>query len=46
MEATGYLIENKIADIVSKTSPKNNLETDEERLKEKFYISRIKTKRY
>ena len=46
VEATGYLIENKIADIVSKTSPKNNLETDEERLKEKFYISRIKTKRY
>ena len=46
VEATGYLIENKIADRVSKTSPKNNLETNEERLREKFYISRIKTKSY
>ena len=46
--ATGDLIGNKIADKItrsSKTSPQNNLKTNEKKLSEK-YLSRIKTKNY
>ena len=46
--ATGDLIGNKIADKItrsSKTSPQNNLKTNEKRLSEK-YLFRIKTKNY
>ena len=46
--ATSDLIGNKIADKItrsSKTSPQNNLKTNEKKLSEK-YLSRIKTKNY
>ena len=46
-EATGDLIRNKIADKIttaSKTSPKSNSETNEE--KKIIHISRTKTKNY
>ena len=52
VEATGDFIGFKIADKItrsSKTSPQNNLETNDEILSEKkiyIYISRIKTKNY
>ena len=51
-EATGDLIGNKIADKItraSKTSPKNNSETNEEEILRERYISQdklIKTKNY
>ena len=51
MEVTGDLIENKIADKitrVSKTSPHNNLETNEVILREKHISSdlRLRLKNY
>ena len=49
MEVTSDLIENKIADKItrtSKTSSKNNLETNEEEAIRKIYITRIKAKNY
>ena len=48
-EATGDLIGNIIADRItrgSKTSPKNNSETNEEEILREIYISRTKTKNY
>ena len=47
MEATGDLIENKIADKftrVSKSSPQNNLETNEEMLEGKYISPELRQK--
>ena len=47
MEATGDLIGNKIADKItrsSKTSPQNNLETNEEILREKYKSLELRQK--
>ena len=48
-EATGDLIGNKIADKitrVSKTSPQNNSETNEEMFRKKIHIPGTKAKNY
>ena len=46
-ESTGHLIGNKIADEItrgSKTSPQNNLETNEEMLREKYISPELRQK--